>query len=414
MSVHTQSDVVQSETIHGKRRIRIAVAMAYFCMGLCFASWASRIPDIKTALHLNDALFGSILFALPVGQFLMMPFSGKLVTRFGSRKIILFAIPAYTICLNNVGLVKEGWQLAIALFLFGLAGNLCNISINTQGVSAERLYERPIMASFHGGWSLAGFTGALIGLLMINLKVAPHWHFITVIVIVWTIIWINYPFLVKGKAGLFNDGSKRKFFSKPDAILLQLGIIGFCSMASEGAMFDWSGVYFKDVVKAPSSLVILGYTSFMIMMATGRFVADHIISKIGRKKLLQICGVMISTGLYTSVFFPYLLPCTVGFMLVGLGVSSIVPTVYSAAGRHIKVPAGIALATVSSVSFLGFLMGPPLIGYISEIAGLRYSFAVIGVFGMGISLLVSRIKALQDMKPVEIEQDIDQFPISPL
>jgi hypothetical protein len=309
--------------------------------------------------------------------------------------------------------VKEGWQLAIALFLFGLAGNLCNISINTQGVAAERLYERSIMASFHGGWSLAGFTGALIGLLMINLKVPPGWHFITVILIVWIIFRINHPFLIRGIIGLNKDEPKRKFFSKPDGILLQLGIIGFCSMASEGAMFDWSGVYFKDVVKAPASLVILGYTSFMIMMASGRFVADYFISKIGRKKLLQICGVMISTGLFISVLFPYLIPCTLAFMLVGLGVSSIVPTVYSAAGRHTKVPAGIALATVSSVSFLGFLMGPPLIGYISELAGLRYSFAVIGIFGLGITLLVSRIKALQDKQPTVIEEDVDQVLLFP-
>jgi MFS family permease len=414
MSLHQQSDVVKAELTPSKKRIRLAVALVYFCMGICFASWASRIPDIKSALHLNDAMFGSILFALPVGQFLMMPFSGKLVTHFGSRKVLLFALPAYTICLNNIGLVRQGWQLALALFLFGLAGNMCNISINTQGVSAERLYERPIMASFHGGWSLAGFTGALIGLLMINLKVPPTWHFITVILIVWTIVWINHPFLIKGRIGLNKDEPRRKFFSRPDAILLQLGIIGFCSMASEGAMFDWSGVYFKDVVKAPSSLVILGYTSFMIMMATGRFVADYFISKIGRKKLLQICGVMISTGLFTSVLFPYLIPCTMAFMLVGLGVSSIVPTVYSAAGRHTKVPAGIALATVSSVSFLGFLMGPPLIGYISEAFGLRYSFAVIGIFGIGITLLVSRIKALQDKKPVTIEEDIDQQSLLPL
>lgn len=359
-------------------------------------------------------MLGSILFALPVGQFLMMPFSGKLVTRFGSSKVILFALPFYTICLSNIGLVREGWQLAIALFLFGLAGNLCNISINTQGVATEHLYERPIMASFHGGWSLAGFTGALIGLLMINLKIAPYWHFLTVILIVWTIVWINHPFLVKVQSSINKDEPKRKFFSRPDGILLQLGIIGFCSMASEGAMFDWSGVYFKDVVKAPSSLVILGYTSFMIMMATGRFVADYVILKIGRKKLLQICGVMISTGLFTSVLFPYLIPCTIAFMIVGLGVSSIVPTVYSTAGKHSKIPTGIALATVSSVSFLGFLMGPPLIGYISEIASLRYSFAVIGVFGMGISLLVSRIKALQLKQPIVLEQDIDQGLLFPL
>ena len=398
----------QAEIIIEKIRIRLAVALVYFCMGLCFASWASRIPDIKTTLHLNDGKFGSILFALPVGQFLMMPFSGKLVTRFGSRKVLLFALPLYTICLNNIGYVKEGWQLAIALFFFGLAGNLCNISINTQGVATERLYNRPIMASFHGGWSLAGFTGALIGLFMINLKIAPNWHFICVILLVWTILWINYPFLNQGILGVKKGNSKGKFFGRPDGVLLQLGIIGFCSMASEGAMFDWSGVYFKDVVRAPASLVILGYTSFMIMMATGRFVADYAISRIGRKRLLQICGVMISTGLFTSVLFPYLIPCTLAFMLVGLGVSSIVPTVYSAAGRHTKVPAGIALATVSSVSFLGFLMGPPLIGHISQIAGLRYSFAVIGIFGTGIALLVSRIKALQDTQPDVPGQDAEQ------
>jgi MFS family permease len=405
----TQSVAGETGSVPEKRRIRIAVALFYFSMGLCFSSWASRIPDIKSTLHLNDGALGSILFALPAGQFLMMPFSGKLVTRFGSHRIVLFALPVYTICLSNIGLVKHGWQLAIALFLFGLAGNLCNISINTQGVAAERLYERPIMSSFHGGWSLAGFTGALIGLLMINLKVAPYFHFITVILIVWTLIWINHPFLVKLKSPVNTNEPRRKFFSRPDSMLLQLGIIGFCSMASEGAMFDWSGVYFKDVVKAPSSLVILGYTSFMIMMATGRFVADRMIAKIGRKKLLQICGVMISTGLFTAVLFPYLISCTLAFMLVGLGVSSIVPTVYSTAGRHGKVPTGIALATVSSVSFLGFLMGPPLIGYISEMAGLRYSFAVIGVFGIGISLLVARIRAFQVIQPVGLEQDVEFF-----
>jgi MFS family permease len=384
------------EPVSDKRRIRIAVSLVYFSMGLCFSSWASRIPEIKTALNLNDAMFGTILFALPVGQFLMMPFSGKLVTRFGSHQVLPFALPAYTLCLSGIGLVHAGWQLAIALLLFGIFGNLCNISINTQGVAAEKLYQRSIMASFHGGWSLAGFTGALIGIAMINLKVQPFWHFTSIILIVWTTVWINYPYLDRTKHRVKPGEPKRKFFSRPDSTLLQLGIIGFCSMASEGAMFDWSGIYFKDVVKAPPSLVVLGYTSFMIMMALGRFFADHFVTKIGRKRLLQICGMMISTGLFTAVFFPFLVPCTLAFMLVGLGVSSMVPTVYSAAGRHTKVPTGIALATVSSVSFLGFLMGPPLIGYISQAAGLRYSFAVIGVFGLGITLLVSRIKALQN------------------
>jgi MFS family permease len=396
ISIPNQTDDDNVGSHPDKRRIRIAVSLAYFSMGLCFASWASRIPDIKTALQLGDAAFGSILFALPVGQFLMMPFSGKLVTRFGSRKVILFAVPAYTFCLTNLGLATQGWQLGLGLFLFGIFGNMCNISINTQGVAAEKLYERPIMSAFHGGWSIAGFTGALIGLLMINLKISPYIHFWIIIVIAAVILIKNYKWLINNKTGATMAGEvpKRKFFSKPDSTLLQLGVIGFCSMASEGAMFDWSGVYFKDVVHAPASLVILGYTSFMIMMATGRFIADHLVLQYGRKRLLQVSGTMISTGLFTSVFFPFLIPSTIGFMMLGLGVSSIVPSVYSAAGKHGKVAPGIALATVSSVSFLGFLMGPPLIGYISEVAGLRYSFAVIGIFGFCITLLVSKIRAM--------------------
>lgn len=386
----------QTESVPDKKRIRIAVALIYFSLGLCFSSWASRIPDIKTALHLNDALFGTILFALPVGIFLMMPISGRLVTRFSSRKVLLFALPGYTISLSNVGLVHEGWQLAIALFVFGVFGNMCNIAVNTQGVLTERLYGRPIMSSFHGGWSLAGFTGALVGLLMINLKMPVYWHFVTVVLMVWTMIWINFPFLIKTSLAQRLAEPKRKLFSKPDHDLFQLGIIAFCSMASEGIMFDWSGIYFNDVVMAPSSLVILGYTSFMIMMATGRFIADYLIAKIGRKLLMQICGVLISTGLFTAVLLPYLVSSTIAFMMVGLGVSSIVPTVYSAAGRHAVIPPGIAIATVSSVGFLGFLMGPPLIGHISEAFGLRYSFALIGIFGIGITLLVSRVKALNN------------------
>jgi MFS family permease len=405
---------MSNEITAEKKHARIAAALAFFYMGLCFASWASRIPDIKTYLHLSDGQLGSILFAIPVGQLLMMTFSGKLVTRYGSRKIMTIALPLYVVCINLIGWATAGWQLAIVLFCFGLTGNLNNISINTQAVGVEHLYNRPILATFHGGWSLAGFTGALTGFLMINLKIAPKWHFLVITLIALTILWRIRPYLLECKPAVDQNAPKRKLFNKPDGLLVQLGIIAFCSMASEGAMFDWSGVYFKDVVKAPASLVVLGYTSFMIMMATGRFLADKVIQKIGRKKLLQTAGIVISTGLFTAVLFPYLIPCTLAFMIIGLGVSGNIPTVYSAAGRHKAVPTGIALATVSGIGFLGFLMGPPLIGYISEMFSLRYSFAMIGLFGIGISLLVSRIKALEVIQPSaprmeETEESVTSF-----
>jgi MFS family permease len=373
-------------------RTRLAVSLFYFGQGIGFASWASRIPDIKHNLHLSDAALGSILLALPVGQLCTMPVSATLVTKYGSKKILTIAACIYVVALCNLGLAAAPWQLALFLFMFGIIGNMANISVNTQAVEAEKLYNRPIMTSFHGAWSIAGFAGALVGLLMINLQVIPVYHFLIILCLIWTNIFFNHKHLVQGKP--VATETKRRFFVKPEGGLLQLGIIGFCSMATEGAMFDWSGVYFKDIVLAPQSLVVLGYASFMVMMATGRFVGDSIIARIGRKRLLQYSGIVISTGMAISVLFPYLVTATIGFMMVGIGVSGIVPSLYSIAGKNEKVSAGIAITMVSSVSYFGFLMGPPLIGYISELSSLRYSYAIIACFGLLISFLVTRNKAM--------------------
>lgn len=375
-------------------RIRWAVSMFYFGMGLCFATWASRIPDIKTSLDLSEGSLGTILFAVPLGQLIMMPFSGKLVTRFGSHRILLFSIIMYAFSLTNLGLAENSWQLALGLFVFGIFGNLSNISVNTQGVYTEGLFKRTIMSSFHGMWSLAGFTGALVGLGMLALKLTPYIHFLIVAAIVVILVVFNLKFLIKAKEKVQLE--KKKGAKKMDTTLIWLGIIGFCCMASEGVMFDWSGVYFKDVIKAPGPLVILGYTSFMIMMAGGRFLGDGLTHKFGRKKVMQISGCMISIGLFTAVFFPYIIPSTIAFMFVGLGVSTIIPTLYSIAGKHPEIPTGEALTAVSSVSFFGFLMGPPIIGYIAEISSLRFSFAFIGIFGFLIAIMVSRITAIQE------------------
>ncbi len=388
----TSPDVSSSISAISPNRIRLAVSLFYFGQGISFASWASRIPDIKQNLGLSDALLGSILLALPLGQLFTMPISGRLVTRFGSHIILTITAPLYVLALTNLGLATAPWHLAVFLFLFGVVGNMCNIAVNTQGVEAEKLFTKPIMTSFHGAWSIAGFAGALMGLLMMNLNVPPYLHFWVTAVLIWSNVLLNHKYLVPGKGT--GAGTKSAFFIKPEGVLLQLGIIGFCSMATEGAMFDWSGVYFKQIVKAPASLVVLGYASFMVMMALGRFLGDSLILKLGRKRSIQFSGIIIFTGMFTSVLFPFIIPATIGFMLVGLGVSSIVPTVYSVAGKNKKVSPGMAIAMVSSVSYLGFLMGPPLIGYISALFNLRYSYALIGCCGLLVSFLAAKIRAL--------------------
>ncbi len=373
-------------------RIRWAVSAFYFFQGLCFASWASRIPDIKTALQLSDGMMGSILFALPAGQMITMPVSGFLASKYGSKNIIHFAPPLYALTMILLALATNAPQLTLALFLFGVSGNLSNISVNTQGVAAEKMYRRPIMSSFHGAWSLAGFIGALIGLLMGILHLSPFYHFLIIAGLSITATVINSPYLI---SEISHKNEKKKFFPKPDGFILSLGVIGFFAMSCEGAMFDWSGVYFKDIIGAKGGWITLGYASFMVMMTGGRFVGNKLVGIFGKKKMMQINGVLIAAGLLLAVVFPYISTAVLGFMLVGLGVSTNIPNVYSLAGSHKNMSASTALASISSISYLGFLLGPPMIGYISELFNLRISYLLIAIFGLMISVMVSRLKVIK-------------------
>jgi MFS family permease len=378
-----------------KRTLRIAVGVLFFMAGLCFSSWASRIATIQQNMGLTDAALGAVLFSLPVGLMLSLPFSGWIITKIGSKKLLLAAIMVYAICLTSLGLAQNAFQLIICLICFGFSGNAVNISVNTQAITTEGLYDKPIMASFHGLWSLAGFTGAGIGTVMIANRIDPFHHFLVVlsILVVGVIIASRY---------LYDDaGTPNKESTAPVSLreklklivpLLTLGSIAFCSMICEGAMFDWSVVYFKKVIAAPIALQGAGFTAFMLTMAGGRFVADWFAGRFGLKRTLQVSGSLTVTGLLIAVIFPYFYTAMAGFLLVGAGVSSVVPMVYSAVGRSKTMSAGVALAAVSTIGFTGFLIGPPVIGFIAGLATLRASFVFIAIMGLSVIILSTRAK----------------------
>lgn len=379
------------------RRIRLAVFAFYFCQGLVFSSWASRIPDIKDTLGINDAVLGTLLLMISVGQICGMTISGLLVSRLGSKKILLFALPLYSLILLPIAVVQNEYTMIIVLLLYGVFANFMNIAVNTQGVNIETMYGKSIMSSFHGGWSIAGFTGSLIGLLMINTGMDPVKHFLIINVLSFAIFAFNWKFLspdLKKEVSAEDKNTLKK--NKPEKFLFTLGFVAFCSMIIEGTMFDWSGIYFKEVVKVPQTLVPLGFAGFMIMMATGRFMADKCNEKWGKKRVIQVCGSLAATGIFLAVIYPNLILTTIGFMIVGLGVSSIVPIVYSTAGQKTRIPTGIALTIVSSTGLLGFLSGPPVIGYISHATNLKYSYMFVGLFAVLIVILISHIRVLKN------------------
>ena len=367
-----------------RRTYRIAVAALFFLQGLCFATWASRIPSIQQTLHLSDAGLGAVLFALPVGSMLSLPFAGWLVTKLGSKRIATNGILLYSLLLITLGLAPSITALVAGLVLFGMAGNIANIAMNTQAVSVEAKYERNIMASFHGLWSLAGFTAAGIGTFMIGKAIAPFQHFILITAIIMVGTAISFQFLIPEEQ---KPEASSRFFVKPDKAMLNLGLIAFFCMICEGAMFDWSGIYFQKVVGAEKDWIGAGYTAFMCTMATGRFVADWVASRVGFRKTIQYSGLLIATGLGIAVLFPYLTTAIIGFLLVGFGVSSVVPLVYSEAGKSKTLSPGMALAAVSSVGFFGFLFGPPLIGMVAGLFSLRIAFFVVMIIALMVTVL---------------------------
>ena len=378
---------------HPIKKTLTSVGVFFFIQGVCFGSWASRIPDLKEKLLLSEAGLGTILFMLPMGQMTMMPFSGRIVTRFGSRNVLRIALLVYALILFLIGNVSAPWQLAVCLYLFGLSGNLCNISVNTQGVNAESINERPVFTTFHGLWSLGGFSGALIGLLMIRSSVTLPYHFLSITIFVWIHAVIFQQFLIPKKA--VSSIIPKYQLRLPQGQLLLLGIITFCCMSVEGCMFDWTGIYFRDVVRIDEYFVTAGYAAFMITMTTGRFFGDRMATWFGRRNWVMVSGWMIFSGIFITVIFPHPTPAVIGCMLTGIGVSSIVPLMYSTAGKDPKIASSIAIASVAGIGYFGFLLGPPVIGYIAQGIGLKYSFLLMSLGGIAIFYLSKKVEQLR-------------------
>ncbi|MDR3141944.1 MAG: MFS transporter [Tannerellaceae bacterium] len=393
-----------------KERARYAALAFFLAQGLCFSSWASRIPAIKEIFDVHYAFYwGLVLFLIPAGKFVAIPLAGYLTSKLGSRIMVQAGITGYGLSLFAVGIASHIAMLGVFLFCFGVFWNICDISLNTQAIGIERIYGRTIMATFHGGWSLAACLGALIGFIMIVADVPPFYHFSLIACIILAITLAARPYLqedAKGDKGNGGGGEggkdgKRRF-GMPEKILLQLGLIGLFALIVESAMFDWSGIYFESVIEAPKSLQT-GFLAFMAMMTAGRFLTNHAYRAVGKRNVLFIAGGLIFAGFLTSsllggAFASMLAKVIVnslGFMMVGLGISCMVPTVYSFVGAKSTTPLSIALTVLSGISFTGSLIAPLLIGGITQVFGIRYAYLLVGLLGLGIIATVKAVKSIR-------------------
>ena len=360
-----------------KHKQRFALSAFFFLSGVCFSSWTSRIPTIQSAFDFNDAQLGNILIVPPICSFIGLPISGWLVARFDSRVPLAFAFGGVGIAVALIGFSTTTIGLIAAIGMFAFCMRILNISMNTQGIILQKQFDRPIIGSLHGLWSTGGIAGLGIATLFVALEIDMWVHLLIVSILTLVVTAITHRFLIRND----RSTSRNKIqIGKPDPYIAFLGLMVFFAAIVEGGMFDWSGMYFKDVVH--ERIFTLGYLLFMIFMASSRFLSDVVIERVGMKRTYIMSAVLIFTGVFLCVAFPTFWTSLIGFGFIGFGAAPVIPMTYMLAGGSKKYSPGTAISIIATYSIVGMFIGPPMIGYLSHAFTLRASFIAFAIAGL--------------------------------
>ena len=365
---------------------RVGIAILFLLCGFNFASWATRIPDFKQLLHLSDAALGTVLMGLPIGSLVSLPLAGLLIAKYNSKIICLLAVCMYICIIPLIGYSSNAYQLFGSLFLFGMSGDILNISMNTQVVALERKLSKILMSSFHAIFSVGLMLGALVGSLTVTFQVGLNVHFWSIALFNLVLIPTFYFFLLPDEESSVNENSKSSILSL-DSYLITLALIAFCGMLCEGAMADWITLYFKENVNSKLFPQTIGFTSFASAMVIGRLAGDYLSNKFNVKNILVINGVLISIGIFVTITSPLEFVKIFGCFIAGLGISTVVPLIYSKAGTQRKIKPSIAIAGVSTIAYVGFLIGPVVIGYLADLFSLQNALILLIILGLIGSLI---------------------------
>lgn len=360
-----------------KNKQRISLSAFFFLSGFSFSSWAARIPTIKAAFDFNEAELGTILLTMPISSLLGLPLSSWLVAKYDSRIPLSWAFVIHALCLSFISLANTTFSLVVAIFLYAFSMRILNIAVNTQAIALQKQFNRKINGSFHGLWSTGGILGVGFTTLMVALgiSIVPHLISVTILIILTTLI--AYRFLLRNDR---TSSGNRLIIGKPDPYILYLGLLIFFAAMCEGGMFDWSGIYFKEVVQV--EIFTAGYLVFMTFMALSRFLSDNLVERIGMPRTYLFSAVLIISGIGLSIIFPTFWPAMVGFSLVGFGTAAVIPMTFSLAGASKKYSPGMAISIMATYGMVGMLIGPPLIGYLAHAFNLKVSFILFAFSGL--------------------------------
>jgi MFS family permease len=350
--------------LQAQRRARMAVALTFAANGFLFGSWAPRIPEVKHNLHLSSAALGVALLAPAVGAVLSMNLYGRASARYGSARVTRVGVVVYGVFAWLPGLAGNLAMLWLTLMLWGQAIGGFDVAMNAQGVTVEHAYGRPVLSGFHAAWSLGSLTGAVLGGIGagIGIPIAAQQAVLGALVVVGV--------LLAGRAYLPDPPhhaeplATERRRGMPDMRLLLLGIAGLFALMSEGAVADWSGVLLRDDLHVHAAQVGLAYAAFSTTMTAGRLVGDRVVLALGRTRSIAVLTVIGAFGLAAGLGINTFVAVVLGFALLGIGLSVMVPVLFSTAADG--AAPGPAIATVSTLGYTGFLVGPTTIGLIAQ------------------------------------------------
>ncbi|GAA4228967.1 MFS family permease [Streptosporangium album] len=356
---------MNNHTTRQATNARRAVSFFFILLGTVSGAWAARIPAVKHDLGLSDGQLSYGLLAVALGLVTGMRFAGRLTDRLGSARVVTPAAVATALAVIPPGYAPTLPLLITALFLYGLINASLDVSMNAHGVEVERAYGRPIMSSFHGMFSIGGLLGAAIGGLFAWLDLSAGTTLAaTGISLALISLYARRHLLPPATPTTQATTPTRARWS---GWIVLMGIVAFAGLVGEGAAVDWTAVYLFDSLNASQGVAAAGFAVFSTAMTIGRFAGDHLALRLGPVRLVRYSGILASAGLITALLIGQIPIAIAGFALFGLGLATIVPQVFSAAGNHDPAQAGQAIAQVATVGYAGLVAGPAIIGGAAEI-----------------------------------------------
>jgi MFS family permease len=346
--------------------------MAFFVAGLGIAAWAPLVPFVKARLGLDEATLGVILLCLGLGSLISMPISGILAGKYGCKRVIIVASIVICITLPILAVVNNIPLLAVTLMLFGAGVGTIDVTVNTQAVIVEKASGRSMMSGFHGLYSLGGIVGPLLISAILSLGFAPLVTSLAVALLIAALLW-RYA----GDLLPYAAESDAPLFVMPRGVVIFIGVICFVCFLAEGVVLDWGAVYLFENKQAPENFAALGYMIFSIAMTLCRFYGDRVVPKLGSKNVILFGGLITALGFAIVVLMPFWAFSLLGFLLIGIGASNIVPIFFTVAGNQSFMPPNLAIAAVTLMGYGGILLGPALVGFIANATSLSVSLMVI-------------------------------------